>query len=269
MIAKYQGDLDDPTLHLPRLLCLHGGGTNAKIFEAQCRALKSQLQPTFRLCFANAPFSSDAGPDVLSVYKDHGPFRRWLRWAPWHPAIEARAAVLQIEDSLQAAMDEDDRKGATGDWVGLLGFSQGAKLCASLLFRQQVREEWFGGRRNGPDFRFAVLLAGRGPLVSLDPELVMTPSLVDAAHVGSEVHVVPDARSTEHLLRLPTVHVHGLQDPGLEAHRELLKGYCERGSTRLVEWNGHHRIPIKSGVVATIVQQILAVAEETGAIGSS
>ena len=163
-------------------------------------------------------------------------------------------------------MEEDDRKGATGEWVGLLGFSQGAKTCASLLFRQQVRAEWLGECRTGTNFRFGILMAGRGPLVSLDPDLVMTPSLVDAAHVGSQVYITPDEQSTDHILRLPTIHVHGLRDPGLKLHQHLLEGYCEKESTTLVEWDGNHRVPIKEIDVARIVREIFAVAQQTGVI---
>jgi len=266
MIAKYTVEPEESTLHLPRILCLHGGGTNAQIFSAQCRVLKAQLKSTFRLCFANAPFPSETGPDVLKVYKDAGPFRRWLRWQPWHPEIEASTAVRAIDNALKAAMEEDDLKGATGEWVGLLGFSQGAKTCASLLFRQQVRADWLGVCRTETNFRFGILMAGRGPLVSLDPELVMTPSLVDAAHVGSQVYISPDERSTDHVLRLPTIHVHGLRDPGLELHQQLLEGYCDKESTRLIDWDGNHRVPVKDIVVARIVREIFAVAQETGVI---
>lgn len=53
---------DVGTLHLPRILCLHGGGTNAKIFHAQCRVLRAELKGIFRLCFAEAPFPSKPGP---------------------------------------------------------------------------------------------------------------------------------------------------------------------------------------------------------------
>ena len=249
---------EDPTLHLPRILCLHGGGTNARIFRAQCRALEAKLKSNFRLCFADAPFLSQAGPDVVSVYRDYGPFRRWLRWRLDQPEIEAAAVVLEIDMFLAATLQADNEKGGTGSWVGLLGFSQGAKMCASLLFRQQARAEKLGRHCAGSAFRFAVLMAGRGPLVSLDPELVMTPSLVDAAHLGFQV--LPDRNRTEHLLRLPTIHVHGLRDQGLLLHRQLREQYCEKGSTRLVEWNGTHRVPIGSEVVGTIVEEILAVA---------
>ena len=253
---------DDPALDLPRILCLHGGGTNARIFRAQCRVLEAKLKSKFRLCFADAPFLSQAGPDVISVYKNYGPFRRWLRWRQDQPEIDAAAAVRNIEMSLDAAMRADDETGATGPWVGLLGFSQGAKMCASLLFRQQVRAEKLGRHCAGSNFRFAVLMAGRGPLVSLDPELVMTPSIVDAAHLGFQLS--PDRNSAEHLLRLPSIHVHGLEDQGLLLHRRLREQYCEKGTTRLIEWDGAHRVPISSKVVGTIVEEILAIASEIG-----
>jgi predicted esterase len=262
--------VEDPTLHLPRIMCLHGGGTNARIFRAQCRVLKRHLQSHFRLCFADAPFPSQAGPDVISVYKDYGPFRRWLRWHPGHPEIDPEAAVNAIQESLLAATREDDGRGATGEWVGLLGFSQGAKMCASLLFHQQVRAAKLGASRAGTHYRFAVLLAGRGPLVSLDPGLVMTPALVDAAHLSSCPHF-PDVRSPsaahkEHVLHLPTIHVHGMRDLGLHLHRQLLEQYCEKGSTRLIQWDGDHRVPVKSKDVAAVVAQILDVAREVGVL---
>lgn len=132
---------DDLTLHLPRILCLHGGGTNARIFRAQRRVLERALRPTFRLCFAEAPFPSQAGPDVASVYKDFGPFRAWLSQSPEDPKRDVKQAAEQIGMSLRNAMDEDDRKGATGEWVALLGSSQGAKVYASLLFSQQLRAD--------------------------------------------------------------------------------------------------------------------------------
>ena len=256
--------LEDPTIELPRILCLHGGGTNARIFRAQCRVLEAKLRSSFRLCFADAPFLSRADPDAVSVYKDFGPFRRWLRWRQDQPEIEAAAAVLQIDTSLAAAMQADNETGATGPWVGLLGFSQGAKMCASLLFRQQIRAEKLGRHCAASDFRFAVLMAGRGPLVSLDPALIMTPSLVDAAHMGFQV--LPDRNRTDHLLRLPTIHVHGLRDQGLLLHRQLEEQYCEKGSTRLIEWNGAHRVPIGSEVVNAIVEEMSTVTRALGVV---
>ena len=270
MISR-NSEADDPTLGLPRLLCLHGGGTNATIFRAQCRVLISALKSKCRLCFAQAPSPSQAGPDVTLVYGDWGPFRAWLRWRPEDPERDAQLAVREIETSLRTAMAEDDEKGATGEWVGLLGFSQGAKICASLLLSQQIRTEKHGAQSIiGPTFRFAVLLAGRGPLVSLGPELITVPGVVDAASFPVTTLPAEDRPlKTEDLLRIPTIHVHGLKDSGLRLHQELLNRYCDPRCIRLVEWDGEHRVPIRTADVAAVVNEILAVGKETGVFGES
>ncbi|KAL2813946.1 serine hydrolase FSH [Aspergillus cavernicola] len=256
------------TLHLPRILCLHGGGTNARIFRAQCRVLLRYLSSTFRLCFAEAPFPSAPGPDVTSVYRDFGPFKRWLRSSPDQPHIHPRTAIDAIEKCLRTAMDEDNRQGATGEWVGLLGFSQGAKMCASLLLQQQVRAERFGTHGTGTKWRFAILLAGQGPLVALDADLPPMSALVDASQIAMTAFPDEDLRySREHILYLPTVHIHGTRDSGLERHRKLLAQYCEEGTARLMEWDGDHRVPIKTKDVLALVAEIWEVAYETGVVG--
>ena len=239
------------TLHLPRILCLHGGGTNAKIFSAQCRGLQSRLRNQFRLCFANAPFPSQAGPDVLSVYEKNGPFRRWFLGSPDDQYGETKTTLLAVEESLMAAMYDDDCEGATGNWVGLLGFSQGAKLASSLLLGQQTQPEVFGGNAVLPRFQFAVLMAGRAPLC-------MNPSV----YKGSRAASSGPAGST--LIDTPTVHVHGLRDAGIELHRCWIKNYCKEGSARVVEWDGGHRVPITTKDVFLLVDAVIQLGRETG-----
>lgn len=261
------GDIndDDPTLHLPRILCLHGGGTNARIFRAQCRVLKQHLSTTFRLVFAEAPYPSQAGSDVISVYESWGPFKSWLIPPEDNQYVEPDSATEAIKDCLNVAIQDDNQYGATGEWVGLLGFSQGAKICASLLFCQQARKERLGLISTGLNWRFAVIIAGRGPLVALDRNLGRIPGLVNASH--TTMTALPDEKlseSTEHILYLPTIHIHGTRDPGISEHRKLLTQYCENGTARLVEWDGDHRVPIKTKDVLALVQQIWDVAYETG-----
>ncbi|KAI4119819.1 MAG: hypothetical protein LQ338_007231 [Usnochroma carphineum] len=254
---------EDYSLHLPRILCLHGGGSNARIFQAQCRCLRAELSHHFRFVFADAPFPSEPGPDVTSVYKNFGPYRRWLRSGPDQPYVPAREAVKEIEDALALAMDESDRQGATGEWVGVFGFSQGAKMAASLLLRQQVCSAKLGKQFAPSNFRFAVLIAGRAPLVSLDQYLLPDPALLDASQL-----TLPGLASEcqeENILRLPTIHVHGLKDPGLHLHRALLDDYCSE-QARLVEWDGQHRVPIKTKDVLPVVDAILDVAQVTGVL---
>ncbi|KAH8691965.1 serine hydrolase FSH [Talaromyces proteolyticus] len=260
---------DESNLNLPRILCLHGGGTNARIFRSQCRVLSTHLKRKFRLVFAEAPLPCQAGPDVLSVYKEWGPFKSWIPSALGCPETDSNTAISFFKSSLQSAMEEDDEKGATGPWAGLLGFSQGAKMCASLLFLQQLQR--IRGLRWDPrlNFQFGILLAGRGPLVALDPSLI-TPDMKDIV-VGINGEKIygngwnSNIQEGEILLRLhtPTVHVHGLRDAGLPLHRQLLESCCYKQATRLMEWEGDHRVPIKSKDVTALVQHILAVAEGT------
>jgi hypothetical protein len=254
-------------LHLPRILCLHGGGTNARIFHMQCRVLERFLCSDFRLVYARAPFPAQPGPDVTSVYKNHGPFSAWLPSTPEDREYTADEIVDKVNAALEIAMYTDDLCGATGEWVALIGFSQGAKIAASILYSQQVLPRRLGNTTLCPDFRFALLLAGRGPLVWLMPgSRKTTPQgLVDAAQsatLASEPVLPID--SDEHVLKVPTIHVHGLRDPGLKLHRRLLNEYCHSDTVTLIEWNGDHRVPIKTKDVSAVAEQIYLLARESG-----
>lgn len=265
-------DSSDSSLHLPRILCFHGGGSNARIFRFQCRVLRAHLRSVFRLCFVEAPFDSEAGPDVTLVYRDYGPFRRWICWKEEQSRWAPPDAVYAIETAIQAAIDEDNSKGATGEFVGMLGFSQGARLAASLLYRQQLQAE--AGGKLGPlqtSFRFGVLLAGRGPLVVLDPKSQAALSPLDGDRDAPGATCVDDhcrIGDRRPILRVPTIHVHGLQDEGLAFHRSFLEEYHSRESTVLLEWGGMHRVPIESRVVASIVEEMLRLAERAGALSN-
>jgi pimeloyl-ACP methyl ester carboxylesterase len=256
----------DPTLHLPRILCLHGGGVNAEVFRLQCRGLMARLKTHFRFVFVDGPFICPAHAGIVSVYGDYGPFRRWLRWLPEHREVDAETATAEIRYQMRMAMEDDDALGADGEWVALLGFSQGAKVSASLLYTQQVLVEKLGEDAAGSNWRFGVLLAGRAPLVMLDDRIPLAKGVADASMGSTTFADWPDGSGTEHLLRIPTIHVHGRRDPGLPHHLRLLNQYCASGSTRLVEWDGDHRLPIKSQDVDAVTSQILALSRELGII---
>lgn len=252
------------TLHLPRILCLHGGGTNARIFHAQCRRIRAQLQNEFRFVFAEAGFPSQAGPDVLSVYEDWGPFKRWLRWLPIHPDPGPEAIIDGLHQSLEDAMLLDDMRGATGEWVAVLGFSQGAKVAASLLYRQQLQEQVYGKGNASTDFRFGILLAGRAPFVCLDLDAEGCDYLPNASHI-TDVHGFkrPNLHVGHSLLRIPTLHVHGTNDPGLDLHRQLFEDFCDPKTRRLIVWDGYHRVPLKTNDVAMVAHGIRELARFT------
>lgn len=259
---------------LPRLLCLHGGGVNAAIFKAQSRSLIKHLQHSFRLVWADGPFFCDPHSDVIHVYGSYAPFRRWLRWLPEHPEIDADSCIEEIGYAIRTAMEEDDREGGKGEWVGLVGFSQGAKLSASLLLEQQARED--KAKTEGkPDigvgpigipglyWRFGLLLAGRAPLSNLNPAVLKTQALVSTADISEGFQFCKEV-DEEAILRMPTIHVHGMADPGLHLHQKLLNEYCEQGTTRMIEWDGAHRIAIKTKDVEPIVGAVYDIAQHVG-----
>lgn len=250
---------DNADLSLPRILCLHGGGVNAQVFELQCRVLSARLRDTFRLVFLDAPFLAAAHPDILAVYGDCGPFYRWMRWLPGHPEIDARTASDRIMEVVLARMADD---AGSGPWVGVLGFSQGAKIAASLLWAQ----EKLGDALAKTHFKFGVIMAGSAPLVMLDYRVPFVRHVADAGSDASKFQDFPDAAEGEHVLNTPTLHVFGLQDPGIDKHRVLRDRYCKPGTTRTVEWDGGHRLPIKTPDVAAVVSEILEVAEDAGVI---
>jgi hypothetical protein len=70
------------------------------------------------------------------------------------------------------------------------------------------------------------------------------------------------------LLRLPTIHLHGLQDPGIEIHRGLLH-CCLESNTRLVEWDGNHRMPVTTKDVSAVVAEIQGLTLNLQAADSS
>ena len=246
------------TLHLPRILCLHGGGVNADVFEVQCRGIIAGLKSSFRLVFMNAPFFSAPHPSIVSVYGDHGPFRRWLRWQDDHPEIDGESASQEIRDQCLQTMEDDT---GTGEWVGILGFSQGAKIAASLLWTQQKITETFGESESFTHFKFGVLMAGRGPIIMLDHRIETSRYVEDAGRLSAAFSDWPETNKGSHVLRIPTLHVHGLRDPSLDHHKILREKYCADGTTTLLEWDGGHRIPIKIHDVDAVVEKILELSE--------
>jgi predicted esterase len=257
----------DPTLSLPRLLLFHGGGTNSFIFRSQCLALSKSLATSLRLVYVEAPYASHPDPHVARIFEHLGPFKAWFRWRNecGSHIHDEEEAINSMHACVKAAIDEDNRLGGNGEWVGLLGFSQGAKVCASLLYTQQYCSTALGkGTLHAlPTFRFAVLIAGRPPLVWLDDESDVPTGLIDAATpLTANLSGLPAIPMTGRL-RLPTLHVHGLKDPGLRLHRELLRRCCDAQSVEVLEWDGAHQVPIKPGDVRALAERILKLVKTT------
>lgn len=269
-------DVSKPeTLQKPRMLCLHGGGVSAKIFRLQARQLRQTLAPYFRLVFADGPFPSEMHPDLIPVYRNMGPCYSWADLSSQcifaDGAPDTKTIADNIRVSLLCAMEADP---GTGNWVGLLGFSQGARLAVSILLEDEIRQKEINC--NTPDraflgvkWHFGVLLAGRGPPYALSHRTMHRPQF---GHPGPMTQMIDSIESLTSdplfdllepwdILSTPTLHVHGLRDPGLPFHQLLQSHYVAPGSASVIEWEGEHRIPIRTVDVEAVSRGILQIAK--------
>ncbi|KFA60108.1 hypothetical protein S40285_09454 [Stachybotrys chlorohalonatus IBT 40285] len=156
----------DADTAVPRILCIHGGGTNKEIFALQARAIISRLQPYFRLVLVNGPWTASPHESIASVFGSMGPFYRWLRWLPEHEPIDDDVAANTLMDTVLQAMKKDV---GTGPWAGVMGFSQGGKIAANLLWEQERAAKH--GLPPLTNFKFGVIMAALPPWMHLDMRL--------------------------------------------------------------------------------------------------
>lgn len=246
------------------------------------------------MVFVEAPFPSTAGPDVLSVYAECGPFKRWVVTVEPN-AVEKKPVETwrAIDEAIRVAMRRDDELGATGDWVAVLGFSQGAKIAGSLLLRQQERRDTMeskltvgGDGKAKIDFKVGVLMAGRGPFIPL----LFDTDQSDSAHnddgaypeeerqrekerqkktwltPGESFNLDANIAARRVITDTPTIHVHGMQDPGIDYHKVLLEDWCQPGTTTLLEWEGNHRLPLKTADVVPVVETMVTALKRQGVV---
>lgn len=218
----------------PTLLCLHGGGTNAQIFNIQTVRLQRALSDAFDFIFIDAPFPDRPGPGVVPVFEGCGPFYRWLTSGTDAVPAETRTLVSSVLASKER------------DYVGTVGFSQGGALAAALCQEQQFAAAAAQStadatnRRHGP-VRFAVFLNATSPplLSALGPE------------------------GKGGLIRIPSLHVVGSQDPWKEDGEKLWATYFDEPTAKKVDFDIGHRLPTSEEDTAVIAAEIRRLYRET------
>ncbi|OLN87541.1 Esterase LovG 3 [Colletotrichum chlorophyti] len=206
----------------PKLLCLHGGGSSANIFQIQLIRLQRFLEPHFEFVYMDGPMETEPGPGVLPVFEGCGPYWRWVSDDPATPPEEFQRQKDAAVELIKVYMQQ------TGPYVGLVGFSQGARAAASLLLEQQ-RQPFVDNSL------FGVFLCGTyPPFVPHDEKIV-----------------------------LPTVHVVGLFDPWKPASEELLEQCSEKSTRRVVRFPGGHHLPNPPDAIQQIVGHVLDLYKET------
>ena len=217
-----------PNPNLPRLLCLHGGGTSALIFKIQTRRLQYALREKFHFVFVDGPFSSGPGPGVLPVFEECGPYYQWIY--PPNPLMGQKRARQVIREAIKAD---------GGRFVGVLGFSQGGRQTAGLLADQQNGEDM-----GLPQWEFGVCLCASYPPQSL--EFTRKQAAGEEWKGERDNHGEIREVDESELINVPAVHVTGMNDPHREKGLRLQK-YFGKENTISLEFNVSHHLPGAAG----------------------
>ncbi|KAJ2905393.1 hypothetical protein MKZ38_005491 [Zalerion maritima] len=221
----------------PKILLLHGSGTNTTIFGFQTYKLASLLRPHFDLVYLEAPIDCGPGPGVLPFFEGAGPFKKWL-----HDGDSSNNFVSSSTFESESNSDSDSTKElenlqkqpeAQEKWdglddlintffhhapvAGIIGFSQGAKATLHLV-------RWLEAEDILLDF---VLLAGG-----------------TAPFKGARVNAYCE-RSGK--LKTPSVHLVGDLDPWRPESEKLFE-YFEPASREMIRFEGGHNMPMQKDV---------------------
>ena len=133
----------------------------------------------------------------------------------------------RVRGVLRKAIADD---AGTGEWVGVLGFSQGGMMTAGLLADQEEGEE-----TGLPEWDFGVMLCASYPPLSMSRA---------RGHTGPKPPVDEHGEVREpeerEILHTPSVHVRGTLDPHFEKGKRLAKFFDEDTSVHLEFVMGHN-----------------------------
>ncbi|KAI9767827.1 MAG: hypothetical protein M1839_004341 [Geoglossum umbratile] len=211
------------TAPLPRILCLHGGGSNAAIFHAQTRFIRHVLRDRFEFVFVDGPFETKPGPGILPTFEDCGPYFRWAALGEGEDEGEATGNVLR--------RFEEEPGGER--IVGLLGFSQGVRVVMGLLLRQQNQPQDLP-EKGLMCLRFAVCAMG-----GISPPIQLLETYRDET------------------IRIPTIHVHGIHDSIYEQSKLLITRHFDARSAKVLTVDAGHHLPAKMHETNRLAEMML------------
>ena len=231
-----------PAQQKPRVLMLHGGGTSATIFSIQTRKVQWALKQYFDFQFLDAPWQSPPGPGVLPVFADAGPFYRWARWYGHEDGN-------LLKERLKDKFNEPG-----GPWVGVLGFSQGGRLAAGLLWEQERGK--LDHLLPGLDFKFGVFVGASYPILHL-------------SHGPKGAFNERDRRDWDpkylHSINVPSVHCQGLMDPVLPLAQTMERCFDPK-LAKVMTPNIPHQMPLEEDQNKELCDAILEAYKEGGGI---
>lgn len=201
----------------PTLIVLHGYTMNGASVRSLGRNLFSALEEHVTLVFPDAPHvcTPEAAQKAFTAWGIEPPEPPYLRW--WRASEDGNTyeGWDTTREWLRALIPEQGP-------VGVLGFSQGAMLAATLAA--------LSARGGFPTLRCAVLIAGGVPRARELSPLFSEP------------------------IAVPSLHVCGERDPIAADSAPLLAQCFQEAQRESVSWFGSHAIPQRGNAATAIAR---------------
>ncbi|KAK4464033.1 serine hydrolase FSH [Cladorrhinum samala] len=212
----------------PKVLLLHGSGTNPLIFQIQSRKLDALLSPHFELVYLTGFHECAAGPGVLPYFEGAEPYLKWLSDS------EVSEEELHWTSGLDRLVNEFE---AQGPFVGVIGFSQGAK--AGMYLTRRLEQE-------GRAVSFFVSVCGTVPFQGIKD--------------GEKGEKYKQSLEKGGIVKTESIHVIGTDDPWRVESEALVDFFAER-TRRVVRCKGGHQMPVEDAVNKQLAAMMLAAYE--------
>ncbi|KJZ79059.1 hypothetical protein HIM_01832 [Hirsutella minnesotensis 3608] len=246
-----------------RILCLHGTALNGKVFENMTAKLRSALPQHYSYEWLDG--QHDVEPPTMIRDAHPGPYLSHIE------SLTVEGTMKAIT-RLETVMDE------RGPFDGVLGFSEGAMIAASLLFKNQIDTQL-------STLRFGIFVSGFLPLTWTNtfgsdyyqvmrkyPQLfegwqqadkgaalcqtrINQLMLDQGSSENSTQHAEPRDESASRLrclhpamnferLNICTAHIWGRQDV-VSKQSQLLMQLCDPDRSASFQHDGGHEIPLR------------------------
>ncbi|CAG8972566.1 hypothetical protein HYALB_00011416 [Hymenoscyphus albidus] len=211
---------------LPVILCLHGGGSNATVFNIQSLRIQRLLSNTFTFVFLDGPSVTSAGAGVIPTFQGCDPYFRWFKGDR-----DINIMPSETRSQVSRALTFINSEPELGSVVAFLGFSQGGKLGAGLLWEQMLK-----GTESGWDFKFGIICNAISPPMT-------------------EIRGEDEGKRVQ----IPTLHVVGLEDEWRESSRSLFGGFFDGARSKKMEFGVGHRLPTAENETKDVADEILRI----------
>jgi len=226
-----------------KILCLHGSGTNIKIFQMQTAAIRYELEKDgISFEFVQGGLRCRPAEEISSLLP------KFTEFFAYYDPRDAKS-ILAAENELMETLIE--RK---SEFDGVLAFSEGAALAAALIARY-ARENPFELESL---FRFGVFACGLNPF---DHQSLVEISRTENSSRLPPKRVAPETAQLtgSYLVNIPTYHILATNDMYFEYGMALYR-CCDPQQAIKTVHNGGHSVPSHPvKLVKEVTQNIRAV----------